>query len=475
MLRTFESQNVSEFSSYGKTRMRLSMLLAWFHSIVQERRTYIPQGWTKFYEFSSSDYRAASDIIGYAIQNENPEWNTIFGLLENAIYGGRIDNKYDAKILNVYLSKFFNPNILNNKEPLFTKGVYLPESNSFDDYIKFIEKLPDSDQPVVFGLPPNADRLVQSSLGSKIIDNLKQLSTRSRSANIFNKDEWTSKLVPIVQLWGSLINQNRSILLSSKRNNEILTDPVDSFFTLEMDNALELIKFIDSEIQKISDVIKGIALIDTSIHQNGVSLMNGTIPERWQLRWENGPFNNVTAWINEVISKTLKLHEYCSLISQGKLYSKPIELNNMFSPHIFFNALKQQTARKSGLQLDDLTVLSALWASKNVSGLSNKVGIKGIAVQGAEFDGQTLTNITSDSAPALSPLPSCEVFWATEKQMEDLRQKKEIAAVNLPLPIYYSTNREFTVAELYMPCNSTSDVDKFVLTGAAIFVDNNAQ
>ncbi|KAG2385509.1 hypothetical protein C9374_003324 [Naegleria lovaniensis] len=475
MLRTFESQNVTEFSSFGKTRMRLSMLLAWFHSIVQERRTYIPQGWSKFYEFSSSDYRAASDIIGAAIQNENPEWNTIFGLLENAIYGGRIDNKYDAKILNVYLSKFFNPNILNNKEPLFTKGVYLPESNSYDDYIKFIEKLPDVDQPVVFGLPPNADRLVQISLSAKIIDNLKQLSTRSRSANNFNKDEWTSKLVPIVQLWGSLINQNRSILLTTKRNNEVLTDPVDSFFTLEMDNALELIKFIDSEIQKISDVIKGIALIDASIHQNGASLMNGIIPERWQLRWENGPFNNVTAWINEVISKTLKLHDCCMLISQGKLYSKPIELNNMFNPHIFFNALKQQTARKSGLQLDDLTVLSASWGLKNLSGVSIKVGVKGIAIQGSEFDGQTLTTITSDSAPALSQLPACEVFWATEKQMDDLRQKKEMSAVTLPLPIYYSTNREFTVAELHMPCNSTADVDKFVLTGTAIFVDNNSQ
>ncbi|EFC42807.1 cytoplasmic dynein [Naegleria gruberi] len=470
MLRTFESQNVTEFKAYGKNRMRLSLLLAWFHSVVQERRTYIPQGWSKFYEFSSSDFRAASDIIGAAIENENPEWNTILGLLENAIYGGRIDNKYDAKILRAYLTKYFNPNVLNNKESLYTKGLFLPDNNSYEEYMRFIERLPDIDQPVVFGLPPNADRVVQVYRGNKLIEKLKHIHSMNQSHHSFNKEEWTSKLVPIVQLWNGLVNPNRSVLLQTKRNNEVINDPVDSFITLEMDNSLDLIKFIDSEVQKISEVIKGVSLIDAIIHSNGLSLMGGSIPERWQLKWENGPGDNITVWLNEIVSKTLKLHECCTLVSQGKLFSKPLELNTLFNPHIFFNALKQQTARKSGLQLDDLTVLTASWGNKNISGVSLKVAIKGIGIQGSEFDG-TLTSISSDSSPALIELPPCEVYWLTEKQVEDLKQKKEFPQVTLPLPIYYSTNREFTVAELTMPCNSIVDVDKFILTGTALFVD----
>ncbi len=45
-------------------KSQLSFVLAWFHAVVQERRTFIPQGWTKFYEFSSADLRAATDVIG---------------------------------------------------------------------------------------------------------------------------------------------------------------------------------------------------------------------------------------------------------------------------------------------------------------------------------------------------------------------------------------------------------------------------
>ena len=37
--------------------------LAWFHAIVQERRTYIPQGWCKFYEFSDGDLKAGLEVL----------------------------------------------------------------------------------------------------------------------------------------------------------------------------------------------------------------------------------------------------------------------------------------------------------------------------------------------------------------------------------------------------------------------------
>ena len=38
-------------------------VLGWFHAIVQERRNYIPQGWTKFYEFSYGDLRTGADLL----------------------------------------------------------------------------------------------------------------------------------------------------------------------------------------------------------------------------------------------------------------------------------------------------------------------------------------------------------------------------------------------------------------------------
>jgi dynein heavy chain 2 len=67
--------------------------------VAQERRTFIPQGWTKFYEFTFADLRSAADVIALAVKdNRPPQWPYLHGLLEMAIYGGRIDNDADAKV-----------------------------------------------------------------------------------------------------------------------------------------------------------------------------------------------------------------------------------------------------------------------------------------------------------------------------------------------------------------------------------------
>ena len=62
--RTYDSWS-QEYIAQGNSVVRSQALfaLAWFHAVVQERRCYIPQGWSKFYEFSLADLRAAASVI----------------------------------------------------------------------------------------------------------------------------------------------------------------------------------------------------------------------------------------------------------------------------------------------------------------------------------------------------------------------------------------------------------------------------
>lgn len=41
----------------SEIKAQLLLALAWFHGIVQERRIFMPQGWTKEYDFSVGDLR----------------------------------------------------------------------------------------------------------------------------------------------------------------------------------------------------------------------------------------------------------------------------------------------------------------------------------------------------------------------------------------------------------------------------------
>ena len=86
--------------------MQLLFVLSWFHSLIQERRKFIPQGWTKYYEFSYGDLKAGDMILSDILQEgqgRSIAWQKVYGILENAIYGGRVDNEYDMRVLRNYM------------------------------------------------------------------------------------------------------------------------------------------------------------------------------------------------------------------------------------------------------------------------------------------------------------------------------------------------------------------------------------
>lgn len=40
-------------------------------------------------------------------KNQSPQWQKIYGILENAIYGGRVDNEFDMRVLRTYMQTIF--------------------------------------------------------------------------------------------------------------------------------------------------------------------------------------------------------------------------------------------------------------------------------------------------------------------------------------------------------------------------------
>lgn len=98
------------------SKARLYFLLAWFHAIVQERLRYVPLGWAKKYEFNESDLGVACDTLDTWIDttamgrtNLPPEkvlWDALVTLLSQSIYGGKINNDFDQRLLSTRRDHF---------------------------------------------------------------------------------------------------------------------------------------------------------------------------------------------------------------------------------------------------------------------------------------------------------------------------------------------------------------------------------
>ena len=59
LMRTFSYVAPSaEQQAANPSMTQLLFVLSWFHALIQERRKYVPQGWSKHYEFSLGDLKA---------------------------------------------------------------------------------------------------------------------------------------------------------------------------------------------------------------------------------------------------------------------------------------------------------------------------------------------------------------------------------------------------------------------------------
>jgi len=62
------------------------------------------------------------------------QWTYIRGIYENAIYGGRVDNEFDLRILVSYLENFFTDEVLSGSSPprqALTPGIQIPTRDSY--------------------------------------------------------------------------------------------------------------------------------------------------------------------------------------------------------------------------------------------------------------------------------------------------------------------------------------------------------
>uniref|UniRef100_A0A8D0H431 Cytoplasmic dynein 2 heavy chain 1 n=1 Tax=Sphenodon punctatus TaxID=8508 RepID=A0A8D0H431_SPHPU len=468
LLRTYECWTPEQISRKGNlSRAHALFSLAWFHAACQERRNYIPQGWTKFYEFSLSDLRAGYDIIDTLFDGAKEfQWEFMHGLLENAIYGGRVDNYFDMRVLRSYLEQFFNSrliggsNLRSKKMNKFPYSISLPNSCNIMDYRNVIESLPEDDKPDFFGLPANIARSSQRMISSQVISQLRILSRSVTAGCKFDREIWSNELSPVLNLWKKL-NQN-SNLIHQKMSSPIERQgtPILSFIILEQFNAICLVQSIHQSLAALSKVIRGTTLLSSEVQSLASALLNQKCPLTWQNKWE-GP-EDPLQYLRGAVARALAIQNWVNKAEKQTLLSDTLDLSELFHPDTFLNALRQETARVMSCSVDNLKFLAS-WKGR-IQEAKLQVEISGLQLEGCSFDGNRLSENQHDS-PSVSSVPSCYMAWIPQNAYGPYSPEECIS-----LPVYTSAERDCVVTNIDVPCGGSQD--QWIQCGAALFLKN---
>ncbi|XP_030632529.1 cytoplasmic dynein 2 heavy chain 1 [Chanos chanos] len=468
LLRTLEWWTPEQVCKGGSVARAQSLFcLAWFHAVCQERRNFIPQGWTKFYEFSLSDLRAGFEIIDRLYEGGKTfQWEIVRGLLDSAIYGGRIDNACDLRILRSYLQQFFSSQLLSashthsqSKRPTgFPPQISLPNSYSIVDYRVMVESLPDDDKPSFFGLPANIERSAQRTVSTQVISQLRVLSRSGPPGSKFDREIWSNGLSPILNLWKKLNQGSSMIHQKVSPPSESQGSPVLSFILLEQFIAIRLVQGIHQSLAALSKVIRGTSLLTSDVHKLATALLNQECPLSWQAKWE-GP-DDPMQYLRAVVARALAIQGWVERADRQSLLADTLDLSDLFHPDTFLNALRQETARCVACSMDSLKFVTS-WKS-HIAEAKLQVKIGGLQLEGCSFDGTALFENQHDS-PSVSAVPVCYTAWIPQSVRGCYAPDECIS-----LPLYTSSERVRVVTNIDVPCGGIRD--RWIQSGAALFL-----
>lgn len=125
-------------------------------------------GWNVPYDFSETDFRISMALIStyltkaYDNSDDMIPWGTLRYLIGEAMYGGRVSDNFDRRILTTYLEEYLGDFLFDTFQPFHFfcnqhVDYKIPPFGGRSNYTSSIEELPLVQTPEVFGLHSNAD------------------------------------------------------------------------------------------------------------------------------------------------------------------------------------------------------------------------------------------------------------------------------------------------------------------------------
>jgi dynein heavy chain 1 len=448
-----------------KERCRLHFLLAWFHAVIGERLRYVPIGWSKFYEFNESDQKCALEAIDEWInlhskgeENIAPSkipWDAIRTIIHQSMYGGKIDNEYDMKILESLVNLYFNEKTFEDNYPLYKTSnenagnmLTVPNKQNNAEYVEWANALPSVESPEWSGLPNNAEKLVRETASRRFITEMNKIQGvedeelgSTESAGDSSQASW---LVSVQEKSEKLLSTLPSEVLPLVGTEASNNDPIFRFLKREVAVAIKLLNKVRQDLKQLIQMAKGEGKSTNELRDIAKSVFNDTVPSVWQIY--STLELNITEWILDLRNRINQLNTITRADDYGK---SNLWIGGLIFPEAYLTATRQSVAQELSVPLDELVLSVELVKDTSIVDKCSFV-LKGLCIEGAEWDYEASKLIMTDNL--FCQLPPFLLKWTIKKDT-DLSKM-------FPIPVYLNNSRKNLLFSVHIRNDSVlSDSD----------------
>lgn len=438
--------------------------VAFLHSIVQERRKFGPLGWNIPYEFNTSDLNASIQFVQNHLDDmeikRGVNWTCVRYMLGEIQYGGRVTDDNDKRLLNTYCRKWFGENMFpTNFE--FYHDYIIPRNNKLQDIIDYINGLPSTDSPEVFGLHGNADITYSSKTAQSILDTI--LSIQPKDSSSGGSETRESVVYRLCNdMLDSLPPDYAPFEVRQRLAKMGALEPMNIFLKQEIDRIQRVIMSVRTTLTDLKLAIDGTIIMNENLRDALDSMFDARIPAHWQkISWDS---SNLGFWFTELVDRNSQFHSWC-------FDARPVSfwMTGFFNPQGFLTAMRQEVTRKhkqKGWALDTVVLQNDVTTKRKedtITTPSEGVYVYGLYLEGAGWDRTGCRLIEPKPKILFEPLPVVHIYAVNQPRQPDNRM--------YVCPIYKKPRRTDLTYIASITLRTDTNPDHWVLRGVALLCD----
>ncbi|XP_054656624.1 dynein axonemal heavy chain 2 [Dunckerocampus dactyliophorus] len=407
---------------------KLLFSLCFFHSILLERKKFLQLGWNIIYGFNNSDFEVSENLLSlYLNEYDNIPWDALKYLIAEVNYGGHVTDDWDRRLLTTYINDYFCEAAVT--EPYFKlstlSSYYIPHDGPLSSYKDFINMLPATEHPDLFGQHPNADIASQIAETRSLFDTLLSLQPQVTSASTAGSGP--SREDKVLDLLAD-VRQTIPAVIDYEGTSGLFLDPspLDVVLLQEIQRYNSLLSTIISSLVELEKGIKGLVVMSSSLEETFNCMYDARVPPLWEKAYPS--LKPLAAWTRDLCQRVLQFARWAEQAQPPNLFW----LSGFTFPNGFLTAVLQSAARQHKVSVDTLSwdfTVSSVDDSHIQNPPKDGVYVRGLHLEGAAWDKKGLCLVEAEPMQMVCPIPAIN--------FKPVENRKKMAKNIYLCPCYY--------------------------------------
>jgi dynein heavy chain 1 len=354
-------------------------------------------------------------------------WDALQALLEQIIYGGRIDNEFDQARLHAFVTSLFTSKAYDGNFAMCSTwdadtGAYkplmtMPDGKDFAAFKTWVDALPDVSSPELLGLPSNAESMLLSVAGEHMavgvlklqdtsggeedggdktkaivassVSPSKRLSFNTNAATT-DRPIWMVSMEHSTTRWLAQLPPSSSLppLPEGKAAETLVLHPLYRCMQREYNIFRGILLAVHEDLTLVKAVLSGKEPANNKVRALFIALKKDALPVDWG-KPENALSQlPTTLWMTDFVKRCEQMAKISKTAAE-QFCGVDIWLGGLQSPEAFVAATRQAVAQAHSWSLEDVEL--RITVGDTSSNRADSYTFLNLDLQGAVWEGSSLS------------------------------------------------------------------------------------